>query len=141
VTNAFLQSKQEETLTTKDSVWTGPFIRIGPAFSEKRLYFNQLFGNKCYESSKGESWCFGSGYIEVSSHDTYSTELVLDPTEMPNYGFSVFARGNGDKNEHLWVFKRDGDGWQIFEEHPNSDNRFADKSIKKPWRVLKPQPR
>lgn len=121
--------------SAQDAVWVGPFIRVGPAYSETRLYFNQLFGNKCFESSRGDRWCFGSGYIEVD-YTTYHAELVLDLAEMPNYGFSVLVKPTGEK-EKLWVFVRDGDGWQLFDEKRNNEERWADKRIRNPWLILK----
>lgn len=136
VTDPSNESPQGELSVRKDAVWVGPFIRVGPAFSEKRLYFNQLFGNKCFESSRGDPWCFGSGYIQVGGSLTYRAELVLDRTEMPDYGFSVVVIPTNEK-EKLLVFKRDGDGWQVFEEKWNFEERWADKHIRKPWRILK----
>jgi hypothetical protein len=119
----------------KSAKWEGPFSRIGPAHAEKRLYFQRLFGTACFRTQRGASWCFGPGYIEHGS-STYLAELVLDRTEMPNYGFPVIAADSSTKQERLWVFVRSGDGWQVFDEKLDLKDRPPGGATRKPWLTL-----
>lgn len=123
----------------KAAKWEGPFLRIGPAHAEERLYFQRLFGTACFETQRGTSWCFGPGYIDYGSR-TYTAELVLDRIEMPTYGFPVLATEIGSKERRLWFFVRSGDAWQVFEEKLHVNERAADKTVRKPWMTLKRLP-
>jgi hypothetical protein len=116
--------------------WEGPFLRVGSSSEDpKVIYFNRLFGSKCFVANGGENWCFGPGAIKINER-AYQARLVLDSHESPTYGSPVSI----EQKEGLWVFVPHGKGWKVFQDTFTTEegHKDIDPARSKPWRVLAP---
>lgn len=131
-----------DVLWAKDSTsslaeWEGPFLRVGSSSqSPEVLYFNRLFGTRCFVASRGENWCFGPGTIKINER-LYQARLVLDSVEMPTYGSPVSI----DREKNFWVFVPHGQGWKVFQDTfvTEEGHKDIDPAMSKPWMVLAPK--
>lgn len=118
--------------------WEGPFIPVPGASVEHTdtAYFNRIFGQACHETEENEPWCFGDGSLQIGAKH-YRTELVLDGSEMPNYGSPVRLAG---QKEGFLVFVPVGDGWNVYKDDyvSKDDHVEVDPKRDPPWRKLRP---
>lgn len=117
--------------------WVGPFIHVGLAKSDSVIYFDRIFGDRCYISTAGERWCFKSGSILIDGKQ-YKAECFLDTSEMPIYGTPVSI----EKMEGFWVFVPTDNGWKIFQDTfvTLDGHKEIDPKKSLPWRTLKRLP-
>jgi len=131
-------ARMPQSEPSKHPPWEGPFIPVHGAATEKAAYFNRIFGQVCHDSEEHEPWCFGDGSLRIGDTQ-YLAELVLDGSEMPNYGSPVRLAG---QKEGFLVFVPAGDGWSVYKDDyvSKDDHVEVDPKRDPPWRKLRPQP-
>lgn len=123
--------------------WMGPFLRVGAADDEGRIYFDQIFQKKCFTSDPDkERWCFDSGAININGK-IHKASLMFDPFFSPradHIGSEV--RVDDEMENFYWIFLPDGDGWKVFREELRDDvdhDTKLEPSALKVWRSLIPE--
>lgn len=117
--------------------WEGPYIRVSASTNGETIYFNRIFGNKCYSSKAKEHWCFGDGQITIGKK-RFKAFIQSDMSEAPEYGTPV----NIDGNEGFLVFVPFQGGWKVFKDTfvTAEGRKDIDPAKTPPWLILSPIP-